>query len=65
MTATKLKRGKLSVEELEFIRTHLDTLSDKEIGETLKRSPSLINKYRQREPESQKTEDLNPFIAIS
>ena len=63
MTKTNLKRGKLSADELQFIRDHLDTMNDEEIGDTLKRSPGLIAKHRSQEPAAAKQEDRDPIVA--
>lgn len=62
MTKTNLKRGKLSVDEEQFIRDHLDTMTDKDIGDTLKRSPALVAKRRVQEPETIKQDDRDPIV---
>ena len=63
MAKTNLKRGKLSADEVQFIRDNLDTMSDEEIGKRLRRSPSLVAKYRGQEPEAQREDDRDPIIA--
>lgn len=63
MTKTNLKRGKLSADETQFIRDHLNTMTDEEIGDTLKRSPGLIASKRGQEPSAAKQEDRNPIVA--
>jgi hypothetical protein len=63
MMKMNLKRGKLNVDEVQFIRNNLDTMSDEEIGNHLKRSPALIAKHRNQEPEAAKQDDRNPIIA--
>ena len=63
MTKTNLKRGKLSADELQFIRTNLSDLSDEEIGKRLNRSPSLVAKYRSQEPEVQREDDRDATVA--
>ena len=62
-TKTQLKRGKLSAKEIHFIRTNLDTMTDEEIGKAISRSPSLVAKRREQEPEAVRTDGLDPLVA--
>ena len=63
MTKMNLKRGKLNADELQFIRDNLNVMTNEQIGERLRRSPALVNKYRQQEPETKRVDGRDATVS--